>query len=127
MSKVHIDLSNQVTCPEHLNFYNNAPKRTGTGVHFCSYYGLRMYLITGKKDGKYLQGCFSNDHDHDKYEFVPNLVQQMEDALKLNLSKFPFLTKMLKLQQPEFIWSAYGIRECEKEWFNVVRKVINEL
>lgn len=110
-----------------LDFYDDKPKRTGTGMHFCSYYGLRLYLITGKKEGRFLQGATQYVGDDLKYEYVPDLIQQMEDALRLNLSKSPLLVAMLKKTKPEFIWSQMGIRDCEKEWVEVVRRVVATL
>lgn len=126
-----IDLSSQpgVSKPpyDQLDFYCDKPKRTGTGLHFCSYYGLRLYLITGKKDSKLLQGLTTNLSDNLKYEYVPDLVQQLEDVLRLNLSKYPLMVSLLKKSQPEFIWSEMGIRDCEEEWVRIVRKVISTL
>lgn len=111
---------------DQLDFYSDSPKQTGTGLHFCSYYGLRMYLITGKKEGRFLQGsCHENDGT--KYEYVPNLTKQLEDALRLNLSRFPLMISLLKKAKPEFIWSAFGIRDCEEEWVTIVRNVVATL
>jgi len=114
------------TTYDQLDFYSDTPKQTGTGLHFCSYYGLRMYLITGKKEGRFLQGsCHENDGT--KYEYVPDLIKQLEDALRLNLSRYPLMISMLKKAKPEFIWSAFGIRDCEEEWVNIVRTVVSTL
>lgn len=130
MPRSQIDLYSEpcLTLPyDQLNFYCDNPKRTGTGMHFCSYYGLRLYLITGKKEGRFLQGATQYVGDDLKYEFVPNLTQQLEDALRLNLAQYPLLVQMLKKSKPEFIWSRMGIRDCEKEWVEIVRSVVSSL
>lgn len=131
MSKKQIDLSTlpSVAIPpyDHLNFYSDLPKRTGTGLHFCSYYGLRLYLITGKKESRFLQGSCQYITEQMKYEYVPDLHSQLEEALRLNLSRFPLMVSMLKKAKPEFIWSAFGIRDCEEEWVKIVRKVVSSL
>lgn len=115
------------TVYDQLDFYCDKPKQTGTGMHFCSYYGLRLYLITGKKEGRFLQGSTQYIGDDLKYEYVPDLIQQLENALRLNLSKYPLMVSMLKKAKPEFIWSQMGIRDCEEEWVNIVRNVVNTL
>lgn len=112
---------------DQIDFYSDMPKRTGTGMHFCSYYGLRLYLITGKKEGRFLQGATQYIGDDLKYEYVPDLIAQLEDALRLNLSKYPLMVSLLKKANPEFIWGAMGIRDCEEEWVNIVRKVVASL
>lgn len=127
MDNGYIDLSDSVNCPAYLQYCNDSPKRTGTGLHFCSYQGLRMYLITGKKDGRYLQGASQYINENDKFIHVPDLLEQMEAALKLNLSRFPLMVSMLKLKKPEVVWTSFGIRDSELEWVNIVRRVLATL
>lgn len=131
MPKTIIDLycspNASVSGYEQLDFYSDMPKRTGTAMHFCSYYGLRQYLITGKKEKRFLQGSCHEIEDKSRYEHVPNLREQLEDALRLNLSRYPLLVTMLKKNRPEFVWQGNGIRDCEEEWVNIVRSVVAKL
>lgn len=122
-----IDMSCETTCPEQIRFYHDSPKRTGTGLPFLSFAGLRMYLITDKKDGRYLTGssAYMEQNVKPTYVYVEDLHAQLADALKLHLAKFPML-KLKLTKHTEIVWTKYGITPAEQEWVAIVRKVLSE-
>ncbi|AEH03624.1 hypothetical protein AVT69_gp199 [Pseudomonas phage PhiPA3] len=118
-----IDLSSP-QCPEVLQFHGSHLKWTATGKAFYSWNGLRLYLITGKQHPKYLDGIGLEEAGvENKYEFVESLYQQLEDALRINIAKFPLLRLKLN-KRTRIIWTAYGITPAEEEWVKIVQRVV---
>lgn len=121
-----LDLSNRDTCPQQFLFDVEYPKQTLTGLGFWSYEGLRTYLITGSKQNIFLQGnlAYALQNNKAEYVYVADLQQQLEDTLKVELAKYPFL-KLKYGKQTEVIWTKFGITQAESEWVDIVRKVLS--
>ena len=121
-----VDLSCEITCPEQIRFYHDSPKRTGTGLPFLSFSGLRMYLITDKKDSRYLTGpsAYMDQNFKPTYVYVEDLHDQLANALKLHMAKFPML-KLKLTKQTQIVWTKFGITQAEQEWVDIVRKVLS--
>lgn len=117
-----LDLSDPLTCPSFFGYHEDSPKHTSTGLGFCSYAGLRQYLITGSKHSAYLHGWGQNlNHP---YVHVPDLKEQLLHTLRMQIAgSMPFI-KMRYNHKTEVIWSAYGITQEELEWVEIVRSVL---
>lgn len=122
-----LDLSNNQTCPSQFRFDFEDPKQTMTGIGFLSYAGLRMYLITGSKYKMFLQGNadYATQLYKPEYVFVSDLHEQLENTLKIQLAKYPFL-KLKYGRNTEVVWTQYGITPAEEEWVEIVRKVLSK-
>lgn len=120
-----IDLSCETTCPEQIRFYHDSPKRTGTGLAYLSFSGLRMYLITDKKDARYLTGstAYLDQNPKPAYVYVEDLHAQLANALQLHLAKFPMLKLKLN-RKTNIVWTQFGITPAEAEWVDIVRSVV---
>lgn len=120
-----LDLSNALTCPSFFGYDNDYPKVTPTGLTFCSYKCLRQYIITGSKHNAYLQG-WGQGLNH-PYLHVPNLKDQLEESLRLEISgSVPFI-KMRYNRKTEVVWLKPGITQEELEWVEIVRAVLKDL
>lgn len=120
-----LDLSDSNSCPSFFGYRNDYPKDTPTGLSFFSYAGLRKYLITGSKHAAYLRGW---DITLDlPYVHVPDLKQQLVEAVLLNMgTAIPFI-KMKYNSKTEVVWTSYGITQEETEWVEIIREVLQRI
>lgn len=120
-----LDLSDPLTCPSFFGYDNDYPKYTPTGLSFWSYKCLRQYLITGSVHNAYLQG-WGQGLNH-PYVHVPNLKEQLEESLRLEIAgSLPFI-KMRYNRKTEVVWLKPHITQEELEWVEIIRNVLKDL
>lgn len=119
-----------VVAPDAIQFNGKDPKITLDNETFHSYKGLRLYIITGKKEKAFLKPEVNNHYRLDyklKYNFVPDLHQQLKDTLKLNIQRKPFLKLQLK-QLGALTWpNGYTLTQVDETWLDIVKEVVSEL
>lgn len=108
-----------------FGYREDTPRRTPTGLSFCSFAGLRKYLITGSKHAAYLNGWDINKEL--PYVHVPDLHQQLVDAVILNMGTATPFIKLKYNANTEVVWTKPGITQEELEWVEVIRAVLKHL
>lgn len=129
VDSIIVDQNSNTPLPDIFQFNGKEKKTTLDNENFYSFKGLRMYLITGKKEKAFLQPEVNCHYKLDyglKYQYVDGLKNILRDTLLLNLNSRPFV--LFKAKNLGDI-SLHGPNQTtqEKEWFEVVCEVIKSI
>ncbi|BDR25043.1 hypothetical protein RVBP14_2090 [Pseudomonas phage sp. Brmt] len=129
VDSIIVDQSGNTTLPDLFQFNGKEKKTTLDNENFFSFKGLRMYLITGKKEKAFLQPEVNSHYKLDyglKYQYVDGLTNILRDTLLLNLNSRPFVLFKAKSFGP-LVLSGANLTIQEKEWFEIVCDVIKSI
>jgi hypothetical protein len=127
-----IELGNNAGSTIKALFHFTAPseKYTLTNQLFYTWYGLRMYLITGSKHPEYLAATSLEQIKavrSGEWSFLDDLDDQLLEALEHNLKRFPFLECFLKEGETTVVWTTEGDEKVYLSWKSTVMKLMYKI